>query len=114
VFKGVPVHVIISAKFIASTSLEVTTYVNGVWSNDTSSDYTNDFMDTTPENTLFDGATSGYTAGAACPVYFFRMWNSYTEDAQIFADMFANAKKILPGATFPVPASGELTFSNVE
>jgi hypothetical protein len=105
-FKGSPIHVILSAKWIDATSLEITTYVNGVWDNVTSTTFASDFMDTTPTNTWF----SDYTEYAACPVYFLRMWNSYTEDAQLFADMFANAKRILPNVEFPVPASGALAF----
>jgi hypothetical protein len=110
-FRGSPIHVIMSAKFIAATSLEITTYVNGVYTNATSVDHTNHFIDVTPTNTLFDGATSGYSASVACPVYFFRMWNAYMEDTLEFADMFAQAKKILPGVTFPVPSSSALVFN---
>lgn len=110
VFKGSPLHVVLSAKYLTDTSLAITTYVNGVYDTETDTDYTNNYMDPTPTNSLFDGATSGYANLSTCPVHMLRMYESYITDTLILADMFKNAKKILPNAKFAVPKSGAITF----
>lgn len=104
--KGSPLHVVISAKYIAATSLEVTTYVNGTYTNATTLDHTNHNMTAAPTNTLFDHTL-------VAPVYLLRMWDSYVEDELVLADLYRGARQVIPGASFPAVPASELTFMTV-
>lgn len=103
--KGGLLHVVLSASYVAATSLTVTTLVNGTYSTATTLDHTNHNMDATPTNVLLDLAD-----GIACPVYLLRMWERYEDDALVLADLYRAAQRILPGLTGAAADASELAF----
>jgi hypothetical protein len=95
--KGSPLHVVLSAKYIAATSFQVTTCVNGVVSAETTLiDYAEFEPYDSPVNTLFGGAVQ-------CPVYLFRMWDAFEGDAGVLAELYQEARKLFPTAAFVAP-----------
>lgn len=104
-YKGSMLHVVMSAEYVADTSMTVVTQVNGVYDDIFTTDFTNHNMTPAPTNTLFDIASS-----IPCPIYLFRMWDEYTEDALMLADLYREARKIVPFGSFHTVAANELTF----
>jgi len=102
--KGSPLHLVVSAQYTAgTTTLEVTTQVNGTY---TTSSVVDELqaMVAAPVNNLWDTPQyMNYT-------YFLRMWNTYQDDADVFADMYREAQKVLPGIAFPTVIPGTITF----
>lgn len=95
--KGSPLHVVLSAKYIAATSFQVTTCVNGVISTETTLTSHAEFVPyDSPVNTLFGGT-------AQCPVYVFRMWDAFEGDAGVLAGLYREARKLFPAAAFVAP-----------
>jgi hypothetical protein len=106
--KGAMLHVVLSAEFVAATSLTVTTLVNGVYATATTNDHTNHYMDPTPTNTLLDIASN-----TTCPVYLLRMWSAYEDDALVLADLYREARKVVPTGLFVQVAASELELTTV-
>lgn len=95
--KGSPLHVVLSCKYIAATSFQVVVCVNGVVSTDTTLvDFAEFAPYDSPVNTLFDTAVQ-------CPVYLFRMWDTFQSDAQVLTGLFHEARKVFPTAQFCPP-----------
>lgn len=107
--KGSMLHVVMSAEYIADTSMTVVTQVNGVYDDIFTADFTNYFITPDPTNVLFDIASS-----IPCPIYLFRMWDEYTEDALMLADLYREARKIVPFGSFHTVAANELRFTALE
>jgi hypothetical protein len=100
--KGSPLHVVLSVEYdsIAPT-YDVTTCINGVVSTATTAS-ANFTMTAAPTNTIFDSAVQ-------CPVYLLRMWDTYQADALVLADLYREARKVLPMSSFPTP-TGDVTL----
>jgi hypothetical protein len=103
--KGSPLHIIMSAKYtVGGPLLEVVTMVNGVY--DTASTAVVDHsMTEAPTNTLFNHTL-------VAPVYSLRMWNSYLADEQVYADLYREARKVLPTVSFPLVVANGLTLTS--
>jgi hypothetical protein len=80
--KGSMLHVVMSAEYVADTSMTVVTQVNGIYDDIFTTNYTDHYMTPDTTNTLFDISSS-----VSCPIYLFRMWDEYTEDALMLADL---------------------------
>ena len=94
--KGSMLHVVLSVAYDAGApTFDVTTCVNGVVTDATTSNV-NYTMEDEPTNTFFDSTTQ-------CPVYLLRMWDTYQDDADVLADLYREARRIVPAGTYPVP-----------
>jgi hypothetical protein len=94
--KGSMLHVVISVTYDAGThTFDVTTAVNGVVT-DATTTFVDYAMEDEPTNTLFGSTTQ-------CPVYLLRMWDTYQDDADVLADLYREARRIVPAGTYPVP-----------
>lgn len=100
-FKGVPLHLVISVRSTAGVSMEVTTYINGVYATKTTVEHTY-FNISAPTNVLLGMNTT--------PTYLFRMWEQYISDELVLADLFREAKRIFPLRTF-TPVANEIIYA---
>ena len=105
--KGSLLHLAVSARYTAgTTTLEVTTCVNG-WYATSSVASADHAMIAAPTNALFD------TPVVFSPAYLVRMWASYQADAQVLADLYREAQRVLPAATFPAVTAGSIQFNGI-
>jgi hypothetical protein len=94
--KGSMLHVVLSVAYDAGApTFDVTTCINGVVTDATTSD-ANYTLEDEPTNTLLGSTTQ-------CPVYLLRMWDTYQDDADVLADLYREARRIVPAGTYPVP-----------
>lgn len=103
--KGSPLHVVVSAQYtVGTTTLDVVTQVNGVYTTDSvvSADQA---MVAAPVNTLF-----GVGVGAN-PTYITRMWAAYEDDEDVLADLYREARSILPGVVFAPVIPGTIVVT---